>query len=201
MITISIIILTCVISFSAFNNHQIADKLCFYPYGMKRSSNEYFRFISVAFVHKDITHLAFNMLTLFFFGRNLEGTVFTETQFILLYLSSIVVAGVPDYMQQKDNPNYSAVGASGAISAILFSSILFNPWGVLYLNFFIPLYAILFGVGYLAYSYYMSKKGGDNIGHLAHYSGALYGVAFTLIVEPRSLSYFLTTVGHPPFLH
>lgn len=201
MITIGIIIITAIVSFAAFNNEELFNKLCLYPYGMHRTGGQMFRFLSVGFVHGDIGHLLLNMLTLFFFGRELEGNVFSETQFLLFYVSALVVSCLQTYAKQKDNEHYKACGASGAVSAVLFSLVLFNPWGVVYIKFIIPVYFILFAVGYLIYSYYMSKRNSDNVAHDVHIAGALYGIAFTLIVKPEALSSFLYDIQHVPFLN
>ena len=165
------------------------------------NKDEYFRFVSVGFVHGDIGHLLFNMLTLYFFGRELEAHIFSETQFILFYISAIMLSCADEYVKQKNNPGYRACGASGGVSAVIFAMVLYEPWGVVYLKFIIPIYFILFAAGYLGYSYYMSKKNVDNIGHGIHLWGALYGIAFTLLCKPESLSIFMDTIRKPPFLH
>lgn len=200
MITLALIAFTAIVSFAAFNNEALFQKLCLYPYAMEGRKNEWYRFISVGFVHADPGHLIFNMITLWFFGRSLEGTVFSEVQFLLFYLSALIVSALPDYQQQRNNPHYRACGASGAVSAVLFSLVLFEPWGVIYLKFIIPIYFILFAAGYLAFSWYKSKRQDDNIAHGVHFWGALYGIAYTLVLHPSSLRYFLEAVRHPPFL-
>lgn len=179
---------------------EVFDKLCMNPYLMHQKKGEYFRFISVGFVHANFGHLLFNMLTLWFFGRVVEQSVFSETQYLLLYVSALVLSTVHEYGNQKDNPEYKACGASGAVSAVLFTLVLFEPWGVVYLKFIIPVYFILFAVFYLVYSWYMSKKDGEHIAHGVHLWGALYGIAFTLILKPESLSIFKDMLMHPPFL-
>lgn len=200
MITIGIIVLTAIISLAAFNNASIFHKLCMNPYVMHNSKNEKYRFFTVAFVHADFGHLLFNMLTLFFFGYNLENGILGSTLYLLLYASSIVASGVVDFQNHKNNSNYISCGASGAVSAVMFANVLYNPWGVVYIKFVIPIYFILFAVGYLIYSLYMSKKANDNIAHNVHLWGALYGLAFMLIVKPGSLTVFLNEVIYPPFL-
>jgi membrane associated rhomboid family serine protease len=201
MVTIGIIIVTVLTSLAAFARPEVFEKLCFNPYLMHRNRNEWFRFISVGFVHADLMHLAFNMLTLYFFGSVLEGNIFSEAQYLIFYLSALVLSGANDYAKRKDMSNYTACGASGAVSAIMFSLVLFNPWGVVYLKFIIPIYFILFAVGYVAYSWYMEKRGGDNIGHGTHLWGALYGIAYTLILKPEALGIFLNQLRYPPFMY
>ncbi len=200
MITIGIIIVTCITSLLCFNNEEAFNKLCLHPYVMYRRKGELFRFVTVGFVHADLGHLLFNMLTLWFFGKTMEGSVFSEVQYLFFYISALALSSVNDYVDQKNNPNYRSCGASGAVSAVLFSLVLYEPWGVVYLKFIIPIYFVLFAVFYIGYSYYMSKKGNDNIGHGAHLWGALYGIAYTLILKPESLSIFLDSIKRPPFL-
>ena len=200
MLTIGIIIITAIISIMAFNNQDIFDRLCLYPYTIHNDKKGYYRLFTVAFVHADYSHLLLNMITLYFFGKGLEESVFTETQFLLFYLSATVLSCLVEYGKQKENPAYKACGASGAVSAVLFSLVLFEPWGIVYIKFIIPVYFILFAVGYLIYSYYMSKKANERIGHGIHLWGALYGIAFTLIIKPDSLHGFLEMVTNPPFL-
>ncbi len=200
MVTFGIIIITVITSLAAFGKPEVFGKLCFYPYAMHRNRKEWFRFISVGFVHADLMHLAFNMLTLYFFGSVLEGNIFSEAEYLIFYLSALVLSGVNDYAKRKDMINYTACGASGAVSAVMFSLVLFNPWGVVYLKFIVPIYFILFAVGYVAYSWYMEKRGGDNIGHGTHLWGALYGIAYTLILKPEALRIFLNQLQYPPFL-
>lgn len=200
MITIGIIAITCIISFYSFNNADTFEKLCMYPYHMHRQKGEYFRFVSVGMVHADFGHLLFNMLTLWFFGSVLEESVFSEVQYLLFYLSAIVLSSVHDYSNQKDNPDYRSCGASGAVSAVLFSLVLYEPWGVIYIKFIIPVYFVLFAVFYVIYSWYMARNSSDRIAHGVHLWGALYGIAFTLLSHPESLSIFLYKILRPPFL-
>lgn len=200
MFTIGIIALTAIVSFYAFNKQDVFDKLCLYPYGMHQKRGDYFRLISVGFVHADIGHLLFNMLTLYFFGTQLENYVFSEMQYILFYTSALAISCLDDYVKQKENSGYRACGASGAVSAVVFALVLFEPWGVVYLKFVIPVYFILYAFGYLLYSYYMSKQSSDRIAHGVHMWGALYGIAFTLLVKPESLRIFLELIQTPPFL-
>ncbi|MCB0698425.1 MAG: rhomboid family intramembrane serine protease [Chitinophagaceae bacterium] len=200
MITIGIIVLTSIISMYAFNNQETFEKLCLNPYVMDKKKGEYFRFVSVGFVHANFGHLLFNMITLFFFGRILEQSVFSETQYLLFYFSALVLSSVHEYSKQKNNPEYRACGASGAVSAVLFSLVLYEPWGTIYLHLIIPIYFILFAIFYLIYSWYMSNRSGDNIAHGVHLWGALYGIAYTLLLKPESLSIFLDQLLRPPFL-
>jgi membrane associated rhomboid family serine protease len=110
------------------------------------------------------------------------------------------MASLPAFQKNKLNSSYVSVGASGAISAIMFVLVLYSPWSVIYLKFIIPIYYILFAVGYLAYCTYQSKHATDNVAHDVHLWGALFGLSYMLIVHPESLSIFLTKITDVPFL-
>jgi membrane associated rhomboid family serine protease len=167
-------------------------------------NKQWYRFITSGFIHGDVNHLLFNMLTLFFFGRDIEQ-VFTLANiggpigFLAFYLAAIVISEIPSYIKHKTNPNYSSLGASGAIAAVVFSLVLFNPWGIILLKFIIPIPFILYAVGYVAYSSYMAKKGGDGIAHSAHLWGALFGIVFLAVAYPNSLKIFMDQIVHPHF--
>lgn len=196
-ITLIIIGLTCLVSFAAFRNPDTSAKLLYSPYIIHRNRGEWFRAISMGFVHSDGAHLIGNMLTLFFFGRSVER-LFSPFEYILLYLTALACSVAPSYPKRKDNPDYAAVGASGAVSAVVFATVLFAPWNVILLKFFIPLPFIVYAVGYLIYSGYQARKEpGDGIAHDAHLWGALYGVAFTLLVHPEVMHRFVDELMHP----
>lgn len=204
IITYILIGITAITSFTAFSNIELLNKMIFYPYEIKRK-NEWWKFISHGFVHADMQHLIFNMLTLYFFGRQIEVTFQAlfgnEWMYPVFYLSALFFASLPSYLKHKDNASYRSLGASGAISAVLFATIIFDPWQILYLNFFIPIPALLFAVGYVIYSSYMSKKGNDNIGHDAHLYGALYGIVFPIVFKPQLISYLIEELKHPRFFN
>lgn len=204
IITYILIGITAITSFTAFSNIELLNKMIFYPYEIKRK-NEWWKFISHGFVHADMQHFIFNMLTLYFFGRQIEVTFQAlfgnEWMYPLFYLSALFFASLPSYLKHKDNASYRSLGASGAISAVLFATIIFDPWQILYLNFFIPIPALLFAVGYVIYSSYMSKKGNDNIGHDAHLYGALYGIVFPIVFKPQLISYLIEELKHPRFFN
>lgn len=169
-------------------------------------NKEFHRFLTSGFIHADWQHLIFNMLTLYFFGENVERIFLNfmgdapVVKFLVLYLGGMVFADVYSYFKHKNNPYYSALGASGAVSAILFSAILFDPWSILMVNFFIPVPAVLFGVGYLWYSAKISKQGSDNIGHDAHLYGAIFGVIATIALNPKVVLIFFDSLMNPSFL-
>jgi membrane associated rhomboid family serine protease len=202
-ITMIIVVLTSVVSFVSFNNTRLMDALIFWPpaISMRR---QYYRFLSCGFIHADLMHLAFNMFTLYFFGRGLElfymGRLgLQHYYFTLLYLSAIVVANIPSYIKQHDNYNYRSLGASGGVCAVLFAFILIDPWETLQLFFSIDVPAIVYAVLFLAYTIYMSRRGGDNVNHDAHLWGAIYGIVFTIIARPSVVNTFLNELAHPRF--
>ena len=202
-ITFIIIGITAITSYAAFQNSETLHKLIFYP-AMIKERKEYWRFITHGLIHADFMHLIFNMLTLYFFGRNIErmfeGLFGSTLVFPLFYISALIVSSVPSYFKHKDHTWYRSLGATGAVSAVLFATIVFDPWQTLMLNFFIPVPAILFAIGYVWYSQRMSQQGQDNIGHDAHLWGAVYGFVFPLVMKPAILPYFFEQLTHPHFL-
>lgn len=199
MITYLLIVVTAVLSFLSFSDNSSFEKLVFIPHRIKENSSEWFRFISHGFVHGDLSHLAFNMLTLYFFGPIVENKIMSSTEFLLFYLLSIATASAVTYKKKKNDPNYIACGASGAISALLFVLVFYEPWSKLYLYFAIPIYYILFAIGYLIYSWYMDRRGKGNIAHDIHFYGALVGVTYVLLVHPESLNIFLRKIQMLPW--
>jgi membrane associated rhomboid family serine protease len=189
--TIIVIILTAIISYAAFKNHKLYNDLILYPPAINRG--QYYRFLTSGFIHADLQHLLFNMLTLYFFGRTMEGFLNGELgnwAFLVLYLGGIIISDIPSYLKNRENAHYASLGASGGVSAVLFAFIILSPWSTIYL-FFIPVPAIVFGVAYMAYSIYMSKKGKDNVNHDAHLWGAMYGIVFIFINMPEQMTGFL----------
>ncbi|MHB8261887.1 MAG: rhomboid family intramembrane serine protease [Bacteroidia bacterium] len=195
------IVLCVAFSLLAFNNRNIFNKYLFSPYACYHNK-QYFRLFTHAFLHGDYMHLAFNMYALYLFGQVLEEqylpTLFQSKAmfyYILLYVGGIFFSTVYDLIKQKDNPQYASVGASGAVTAIVFSAILINPtmgMGILFIPVFIP--AWIFGGLYLFYSWYMGKRQLDNIGHNAHFWGAVFGFVFTIVLKPALLSRFFTEI-------
>jgi membrane associated rhomboid family serine protease len=198
-ISLVIIIITCLISYTALQNYDQLDKLSLQPYMVKRYK-QYYRFITSGFVHADFQHLLFNMLTLWFFGRFIEQ-VFTslfqnKLVYVLYYILGIIVANIPSYIKNRNNSNYSSLGASGAISAIVFTAIIVNPWASIYLFFALKIPAVIYGVLFLGISAYMSRKGGGNINHDAHLWGALFGIVFPLLFHPELGTNFIYMLMH-----
>jgi len=200
-LTLIIIAITCVVSFMAFNNSRLMNELILWPPAIQRQ-REYYRLVTYGFLHADFGHLLVNMLTLFFFGRVMER-YYTATLgmfgFALFYLGGLIVSILPTYLANRTNAGYRSLGASGAVSAVLFASILFQPWAKIYLYFAIPIPAILYAVLYVVYSVYMDRRGQGNINHSAHLWGAAYGVAFTVMVQPERLSFFIDQLLRPRF--
>ncbi len=199
--TLIIIVITALISLAAFNNDSLTQKLILWPRMMDKPE-EYYRLLTSGFIHADMMHLIFNMITLYFFGEYVEQLFMMvgirHEMFLVLYLTAIVASSLPSYLKQKDNLYYRSLGASGGVAAVLFAFIFFAPWQTISF-WFIPIPGILAGVGYLAYSAYMVKKGGDYINHDAHFAGAIYGFLFLIAFEPNHGLTFLNQLLHPQF--
>jgi membrane associated rhomboid family serine protease len=198
MLTLAIIAVTCVVSFLALNKPRLMDDLILWPPAIQRQ-REYHRLITYGLVHADFGHLLFNMLTLFFFGRLMEqfyAAQLGRLGFLLFYLGGLLVSILPTYLKNRHNPRYRSLGASGAVSAVLFSFILLAPWSQI-IVLVVPMPAIIYAVLYIGYSIYMDRAGRDNINHSAHLWGAAYGVAVTLLIEPRVLAHFLAELAQP----
>lgn len=195
--TIILMVITCVVSYIAFQNQKLQYRLMLYPVVM-RSPREAYRLISSGFVHANIMHLAFNMISFFFFGRFIEEKIGSEL-FVMLYLSGILMANLPAYYKQMHNPNYAALGASGGVAAIIFAAIYIEPWKEIGLFFVIPLRAIIFAAAYLVYSYVMSRKPEQRIGHDAHFWGSVYGFVFMIIIDQTHGADFIRRILHPEF--
>jgi membrane associated rhomboid family serine protease len=200
MITLAIIAITCIVSFMAFNNVRLMNDLILWPPAITRH-REYHRLVTYGVVHADFNHLLFNMITLFFFGRSIESFYALHLGalgFALFYIGGLVISILPTYLKNRANPNYRSLGASGAVSAVLFAYILLAPWSRI-IVFVVPMPAIVYAVLYLAYSIYMDRRAQDNVNHSAHLWGAAYGVAFTLLVKPDLISTFLHQLSQPRF--
>lgn len=200
-ISFIIIGITVLVSFLSFQNSEMFTKLKFNPYLIK-NHKQWYRFLSHSIVHADWMHLIINMYVLYSFGDIVEATFFNLfgfkglIYFILLYVGGVLFSSVYDYGKQKENPYFNAVGASGAVSAVVFASILIYPAGSIFLfpiPFPIPSWA--FGLLYIIYSAYMGKRGGDNVGHNAHLWGAIFGLIFTLVTIPNIISNFISQLS------
>ncbi len=200
-ITYIIIFITAVVSVAGMNNKELFSKLKFNAYDVKHS-NHWYRFFTYGFLHADYFHLFINMLVFFSFGEVVE-TYFKvyfpgkETlYYLLLYVGGLLLSIIPAFGKHKNDVFYNAVGASGAVSAVIFSSIILYPTGKIFLFLLpLPIPAPVFGILYVIYEAYMSKRGKDNIGHDAHLWGAVFGVVFTLGLKPGLATIFLQQIG------
>ncbi|WP_316769839.1 rhomboid family intramembrane serine protease [Pedobacter frigiditerrae] len=191
-----IFIFTLITSVYAFNDHSVYGKFMLHPYSIVHHKAKYFTVITSGLIHADGMHLFFNMATFFFFAFPLEQLL-GHWQFGLLYILSMVLADIPSILKHKNDYRYHSLGASGAISGVLFSMILFAPFmqiGILFLPPQLGIWAIIFGPLYLFYCYYMSKKSNDNINHDAHFFGALAGILLTVILFPGIIPHFVAQV-------
>lgn len=196
MITWFIIGVTAVVSYLAFQNSELSTKLQFNAAQIIHQK-QYYRLVSHAFIHANWSHLIVNMMVLYFFGRNIEvyfAYYFggkASAYFLLLYFGGILASNIWSLIKHKNNYYYNAVGASGAVSAVLFATIFFQPWEPLYLFAILPIPGILFAFGYLLYSYQMGKKQKDNVAHDAHLLGALFGFIFPILLKPDLFEGFI----------
>ena len=208
-ITLTIVIITVLVSIGAFSNQKIQNDLIFYPAVIKEN-NQFYRFFTYGFIHADFIHLAFNMISLWSFGKLLETETGYDVEsglgfrtykslfgdkgglmYLLLYVLAIVVSVIPDYIKHKDNYSYRALGASGAVSAVIFAAIALEPKALeLYLFFIpIPIPGYIFALIFVALSTYLARKGQDNIGHGAHLTGAVFGLIFTIVTAKLVAGY------------
>lgn len=205
-ITIIIIIITVIVSISAFSNEKVLNDLIFYPPAVTQN-RQWYRFFTSGLIHADVVHLAFNMYALYLFGRNVEeyfGLIFQEKGkilYLVMYVLALLAALLPTYTRHKNDSSYRSLGASGAVSAVIFASILLEPErgiGFVFIpGVYIP--GFLFGFLYLIISSYLDKRGGGNINHSAHIFGALFGIAFLIVMayafsDYRVLDTFITRV-------
>lgn len=208
MITYIIIAVTVLVSILGLSNRTLFYKLSMSPYNIVRKG-EWYRIVTHAFLHGDYVHLFVNMFVLWSFGTSIERTFGSmhaqglienyNVNFLLLYFGAIIFSSIPDLLTRRNQYSYNSIGASGAVSAILFASIVFDPWSKIYVFAAIPIPSILFGIFYAMYEGYMDRRGGDNINHKAHLWGALYGILFLVAMEPRIIKYFLTEIMNPKF--
>ena len=204
-ITIIIIVITVLVSIAGFRSAKVVDDLIFYPPAITQK-NQYYRFITCGFIHADIFHLIFNMYALYLFGQRVESIFsaifgdYGKLLYIAMYVLALIVCLIPSFQKNKNNSYYKSLGASGAVSAVAFAYILFNPLqgvGLIFIPIFIP--GFLFGIIYLIISYFLDKKGGGSINHSAHIWGAIFGVIFLIVASKLFsgypvLDHFIDTV-------
>ncbi len=202
--TLIIVIVSSLISIACFYNRGLFELLDLQPYRVIKY-REYWRVVTHALVHANWLHLIINMIVLYSFGQGIEyyfrklsyeGILrfHSNLYYITLYLSAIVVSSITTIQKYKNYIGYHAVGASGAVSAVLFACIFFSPWQKLFLWAIIPIPGFVFGVLYLWYSHYMGRRAGDSINHEAHFWGALYGLSFPIILYPPLLYFFIKSL-------
>jgi membrane associated rhomboid family serine protease len=204
-VTMLLIAINVIVSLIGFNNAAFVDKTILWPYRMSREG-QYYRMITSGFLHADMAHLFFNMFTLFFFGRAIEiyfsyyglgGTI----SYLILYFTALIVSDISSVIKYKDAYHYRALGASGAVSAIVFAAIVFNPWGAIYLFGALKISSLVYAILFIVFCVYMSKRGQDNVNHDAHLWGSLYGLAFTLLliwfIRPELMQGILEEIKQP----
>ncbi len=194
--TLFFIAITSIFSILAFNKREILYKYQFNAYQILRRK-QYLRLLLHGFLHANWTHLLINMIVLYSFGRSLElyfqhifGS-YSALYFSILYLAALLISPVYALIKHRDNYLYNAVGASGAVSAVVFAAIFFDPWNKIYFFGILPMPGILFAVLYLIYSWQMSKRAGDNVAHDTHFTGAIFGLIYPIILNPGLFSYFI----------
>lgn len=205
-LTLVILTATVYVSYAAFGKPEVFSRFVFNPYTIWKR-HQWYRFASCALLHADYLHLTVNMLVLYSFGTFVEwqynqyfGSL-GSLYYVCLYVFGAAFANIASYFKQRGNAGYNAVGASGAVSAVTFASIVFSPWGELLLFGIIPIYASVYGLLYLGIEFYLSRRDiGDHINHDAHFHGAVFGMFFTFICQPSLLNQFIAMVMHPPFL-
>ena len=193
--------ITALVSYKAFQDGSLKWRFMFNAYEIKRKK-EWYRFFSHGLIHADWLHLGLNIYVLYLFGGKVEhefikefGMVRGIVNYLLLYIGGLAVSSFYSYAKHQDNPNYNSLGASGAVSAVVFASIALFPMdklGIILIPFYIP--GVIFGALYLLYSNYMAKKQLDNIGHDAHFWGALFGFVITFVFNPSLLSSFVNQI-------
>ncbi|HMK25614.1 MAG TPA: rhomboid family intramembrane serine protease [Chitinophagaceae bacterium] len=209
-ITLIIIIITAIISFTGFSNQKIIDDLIFYPPAITRQ-NQWYRFFTCGLIHADITHLLFNMFSLYMFGEFVERSFSTPILFaekgkllyIVMYFLALFVCLIPTFIKHKNDYYYRSLGASGAVSAVVFAGILLDPTAKLGFFFIPPIIpGYIFGPLYLILSTVLEKRSQDNVNHSAHIWGAIFGIIFVvaaaaiLKTEYQPLEQFMLKVKH-----
>ncbi|MGI4740151.1 MAG: rhomboid family intramembrane serine protease [Janthinobacterium lividum] len=199
--------LTVAISAYAWSKPELMRAWILEPYVMARSSGQWYRLLTSGFLHADWSHLLFNMFAFYSFGPVVLYTLAESYGpgagvglFLLLYLGGIIVSDLPSYFQHRDDRDYRSLGASGGVASVLFASILLFPvntngGGIIIFPLPFPIQPFIFGVLYLAYSWYMGRRRGDNVNHDAHFYGALFGVLLLLVLIPGVLPHFMQQVS------
>ncbi len=192
-VSVIIFVFTIATSIFAFYDQSVFGKFMLHPYSVSRGKHLY-QLVTSGFIHKDWSHLIFNMLSYYFFAFNLERLL-GHWQFGVLYMLGLVLSDLPTVFKHKDNYHYHSLGASGAVCAVLFSFILFSPFTtLLIIPIPFPIPAIIYGVLFLIYTSYAGRKANDGINHQAHFYGAIAGVFITIILYPQVLQFFVSSL-------
>ncbi|MCC5931496.1 MAG: rhomboid family intramembrane serine protease [Cyclobacteriaceae bacterium] len=198
-LTLLIIIAISLISLLSLKNVKWQNRMIFNPY-MIYTKKQYDRFLLSGFIHKDLVHLLFNMIALYFFGNVVENDFYYlfgylgYIYYIILFAGGIIIADIPNYFKYRKESFYNSLGSSGGVSAVLFAAILHRPTSSICLYFAICIPAFILGALYLIYSLYLGKKMSDHINHDAHFYGALYGVVLTILLRPAVLVSFVEKI-------
>ena len=194
-VTIALVIITTIVSFLAFRSGPLMSKLIFDAYVIKYR-NHWYRFVTSGFIHADFFHLLINMLVLYSFGLAVEQyyievfEYFGRYYFFMMYFSALIVSSVPSYYKYNEYPGFNSLGASGAVSAVVFAAILFNPMAKIYIWGLLGIPGLFLGLAYIVYSIYMANKGKDLINHDAHLYGAIFGFIYTGVLNTSLFSRF-----------
>jgi len=188
-----IFVFTLITSIYAFNDPTLYGKFMLHPYSVSRRQKLY-TLITSGLIHADWMHLIFNMMTFYFFAFQLEAMI-GSWRFGMVYFLGLILSDIPSVIKHKNDMWYNSLGASGAISAVLFSFILFQPFSsMIIFPIPVPIWAVVFGPLYLIYCAYASKQARDNINHDAHLFGALTGLIVTVIIVPNAIPHFLMQI-------
>lgn len=199
-ITLILILITVGISYYAWQNPSLLDKMVLNPYKVTQR-NEYYRFVTSGFVHADFGHLIFNMLSLWFVGEGIEslfGMLFGssgQVYYLALYILGIIVSDIPTFLKHRHKSGYNSLGASGGVAAVLFAAILYAPLLQICLYFLLCMPGFVFGLLFLGYSFYEARRGGSYINHDAHMYGAIFGMIFMAVVYPGAVPGFFEQIG------
>lgn len=199
-LTLIIILVTIAISYYAWQNPSTLENLVLNPYKVSKKG-QYYRFITSGFVHADFMHLLFNMLTLWFIGEGIErlfGMLFGgngRIYFGALYILGIIVSDIPTFLKHRNSSGYNSLGASGGVAAVLFAAVLYAPLLEICLYFLLCIPGFIFGILFIGYSYYESRRGSGFVNHDAHMYGAIFGMLFMAAVYPAAVPGFFEQIS------